>query len=71
MPPAHRTTVLCSLWVITVTIPGIITGLGGPEMGEISESEYSNLFVLVGGPKIRVVRSHYGAPDHNSQPDCN
>jgi phosphohistidine phosphatase SixA len=55
----------------TVTIPGMITGLGGPEMGEISESEYSNLFVLVGGPKIRVVRSHYGAPDHNSQPDCN
>jgi hypothetical protein len=40
-------------------------------MGEIPESEYSNLFVLVGGPKIRVVRSHYGAPDHNSQPDCN
>ena len=54
----------------TNTIPDIIARLGGPKTGEIQESEYSNLFVLVGDPETRLVRSYYGAAD-SPQPECN
>jgi hypothetical protein len=54
----------------TITIPDIIARLGGPKTGEISESEYSNLFVLVGGAETRLVRSYFGAAD-SPQPGCN
>jgi broad specificity phosphatase PhoE len=55
----------------TITIPDIIDRLGGPKPGKILESEYSNLFVLVGeDPGTRLVRSHYGAAD-SPQPACN
>jgi broad specificity phosphatase PhoE len=54
----------------TITIPDIIDRLGGPKPGEIPESEYSNLFLLVGDSGTRLVRSHYGAAD-SPQPACN
>jgi len=54
----------------TVTVPDIIARLGGPEIAAISESEYSNLFVLVGDAEPRLVRSYYGAA-HSPQPGCN
>ena len=48
----------------TITIPDIVARLGGPKIGEISDAEYSNLFVLVGDSEKRLVRSRYGAADH-------
>ena len=54
----------------TITIPDIIARLGGPKTGEISESGYSNLFVLLGVSEMRLVRSVYGAAD-SPQPGCN
>jgi broad specificity phosphatase PhoE len=55
----------------TITIPDIIARLGGPNIGKISESEYSNLFVLVGDSEKRLVRSRFGAADDNPQLGCN
>jgi broad specificity phosphatase PhoE len=55
----------------TTTIPAIIARLGGPKIGEILESEYSNLFVLVGDSEPRLVRSLYGAAVGKAQPGCN
>lgn len=47
------------------TIPAIIGALGGPHLGDLDESEYSNLFILQipKEGKPRLIRSHYGAPD--------
>ena len=47
------------------TVPGIIRALGGPELGDLDESEYDSLFMLIlpedGEP--RFVHTRYGAPD--------
>jgi len=52
------------------TVPAIITALGGPEMQELCETEYSNLFTLtlVPGQPARLVHGLYGAPDEPA--DC-
>ena len=54
------------------TVPAIIAALGGPEMQELCDSEYSNLFtlVLVPGQPTRLVHGHYGAPDPAASDDC-
>jgi len=47
------------------TVPAIITALGGPEMQELCDTEYANLFTLtlVPGQPARLVHALYGAPD--------
>ena len=55
----------------TITIPDIVARLGGPKIGGISDSEYSNLFILVGDSEKRLVRSRYGTIEQDSQLGCN
>lgn len=46
------------------TIPAIIAALGGPQLPDISETVYSNLFILFRAEgEARLIRSRYGAPD--------
>jgi len=47
------------------TIPKIIAALGGPELGDICDDAYSNLFTLVIPPTgtPRLAHTHYGAAD--------
>ena len=52
------------------TVPGIIAALGGPQMQELCDTEYSSLFTLtlVPGQPARLVHGFYGAPDEPA--DC-
>lgn len=52
------------------TVPGIIAALGGPQMQELCDAEYSSLFTLtlVPGQPARLVHGFYGAPDEPA--DC-
>jgi phosphohistidine phosphatase SixA len=54
------------------TIPAIIAALGGPELPDLCEAEYSTLFVLTlpaaGAP--RLIRGAYGAPDPPGADGC-
>lgn len=54
------------------TIPAIIRALGGPEMPELCETDYDNLFVLMlrGSGRPRLIRAKYGAPDQPDAPSC-
>lgn len=54
------------------TIPAIIHALGGPEMPELCETDYDNLFVLEmdGERPPRLIRARYGAPDGPDAPGC-
>ena len=56
----------------TTTVPKIIAALGGPRMGPICSSAYSNLFTLVlpatGTP--RLAHAHYGAADPPGGHEC-
>ncbi|MBI3776284.1 MAG: histidine phosphatase family protein [Gammaproteobacteria bacterium] len=53
------------------TIPAVIAALGGPQVANICEPVYGNLFVLVPGTgETRLVRSHYGAGDPEPGQDC-
>ena len=49
----------------TNTIPPIIAALGGPQLPDICDGEYSRLFTLVLPPagSPRLIQSNYGAPD--------
>ena len=49
----------------TNTIPPIIAALGGPQLPDICDAEYSRLFTLVLPPagSPRLIQSTYGAPD--------
>lgn len=54
-------------------IPATIRALGGPELLEICESQYGNLFVLVlrgGAAPPELVHARYGAPDPVPGPEC-
>lgn len=53
------------------TIPAIIAALGGPEMPDICESLFANLYVLTltEGEAV-LVNSQYGAADAKAGPDC-
>jgi broad specificity phosphatase PhoE len=54
------------------TVPKIIAALGGPQMPELCETQFANLFVLepVAGGGARLVRSLYGAADPPPAPGC-
>jgi broad specificity phosphatase PhoE len=53
------------------SIPLIIAALGGPQMPEICETLFANLFVLVpGATDARLIRTYYGAADAPPQADC-
>ncbi len=55
------------------TISAIIKALGGPEMRDLCDSEFNNLFVLkpgVGGKPAELIRVQYGAPDPPRAPGC-
>ena len=55
------------------TIPAIIKALGGPEMPDLCDSEYNNVFVLkpgVDGKPAELIRAQYGAPDPPRAADC-
>jgi phosphohistidine phosphatase SixA len=46
------------------TVGPIITELGGPRLGNICDSEYSNLFILqMTTPTPKLIRANYGKPD--------
>ncbi|HEX8903591.1 MAG TPA: phosphoglycerate mutase family protein [Longimicrobiaceae bacterium] len=54
------------------TVTKIIAALGGPTLGDICDSAYSNIFTLVvprsGTP--RLTHAHYGAADPPGDHDC-
>ena len=55
------------------TIPSIIAALGGPKFGDICDTQYSNLFVLIvrpGDKKADLVVSSYGAPSPDAATTC-
>ena len=55
------------------TIPLIIAALGGPKFGDICDTQYSNLFVLIvrpGDKKADLVVSSYGAPSPDAATTC-
>jgi hypothetical protein len=46
------------------TVGPIITELGGPRLGNICDSEYSNMFILqMTAPAPKLIRANYGKPD--------
>lgn len=46
------------------TVTAIIGALGGPKMGDICDSQYSNLYVMqMAGPAPKLVRASYGKAD--------
>lgn len=48
----------------TDTLPSIVRALGGPAIGEVTDGEFGNLFVMTRGAEgWRLVRGRYGAPD--------
>jgi phosphohistidine phosphatase SixA len=52
------------------TVGPIITELGGPRIGNICDSQYSNLFILqMTSPKPKLIRANYGKPDP-ADPTC-
>jgi broad specificity phosphatase PhoE len=53
------------------TIPAIIAALGGPQLPDICDSQYSDLFVLVvREKKVDLVKSTYGAPSADPSTSC-
>jgi phosphohistidine phosphatase SixA len=56
----------------STTVPQIIADLGGPALGEICESAYSNVFTLVvprtGAPRLAHV--HFGSADPPGGHEC-
>jgi phosphohistidine phosphatase SixA len=46
------------------TVGAIITALGGPRMGDICDSQYSNMYVLeMTGPRPKLIRANFGKAD--------
>jgi broad specificity phosphatase PhoE len=52
------------------TIGYIVTALGGPEIGDLSEAEYDTMYILTlsDAEKPRLVIARYGAPDGHDGP---
>jgi phosphohistidine phosphatase SixA len=52
------------------TVGPIITALGGPKMGDICDSQYSNLYVLqMSAPTPKLIRANFGKADP-TDPAC-
>ena len=52
------------------TVGPIITALGGPKMGDICDSQYSNLYILqMNAPAPKLIRANYGKADP-ADPAC-
>ena len=56
----------------TSTVPAVVHALGGPELPELCETEYANLFVVVlrDGAAPRFERRTYGTPDPEGADLC-
>jgi phosphohistidine phosphatase SixA len=56
----------------SLTIPGIIEALGGPQLSNICENQYSDLFIMFLPPSgpAQLVRQHYGRGDPPLPRDC-
>ena len=53
------------------TVAAIIAALGGPNMPDLCDTEYSKLFTLIlDGPSARLVRGSYGAPSPDPAGGC-
>ena len=54
------------------TVPAIINALGGPDMAELCESDYDNLFILQfdSGTSPRLIRARFGEPDGAPPAGC-
>jgi broad specificity phosphatase PhoE len=52
------------------TVPLVIAALGGPTLPPICEQVFDRLFVLVLGPKIRLIQTRYGPPSLVVGPSC-
>lgn len=56
-----------------LTIPRIIAALGGPPVATVCDVEFSNLYILLparNARQLRLIRSHFGAPDPPHAADC-
>lgn len=56
-----------------LTIPRIIGALGGPAVPTVCDVEFSNLYILIPATtsrELRLIRSHFGAPDPPHAADC-
>ncbi|HVF41047.1 MAG TPA: histidine phosphatase family protein [Gemmatimonadaceae bacterium] len=54
------------------TVGPIIAALGGPTLGDLCDSEHSNLFILTIAPggMVRMLRERYGPPDPPGDGKC-
>ena len=54
------------------TVGPIIAALGGPTLGDLCDSEHSNLFILTIAPAgtVRILRERYGPPDPPGDGKC-
>ena len=55
-----------------LTMPVIIAALGGPSVQTVCDVEFSNLYILLPADSshLRLIRSHYGAPDPPHEAGC-
>jgi broad specificity phosphatase PhoE len=55
-----------------LTIPLVITALGGPAVATMCDVEFSNMYVLLpsDSARLQLIRSHYGNPDPARRADC-
>jgi broad specificity phosphatase PhoE len=55
-----------------LTIPLVIAELGGPSLATMCDVEFSNMYILLPGnsSRLRLIRSHFGAPDPPHAPNC-
>src|SRR3954467_5606425 len=56
-----------------LTIPRIIGALGGPAVPTVCDVEFSNLYILIPATtsrELRLIQSHFGAPDPPHTADC-
>ncbi len=54
-----------------ITIPALISGLGGPKLPQICAFRFGDLFVLIPDASgVHLVQSHYGASDPEPSGDC-
>ena len=56
-----------------LTIPRIISALGGPEVPTVCDVEFSKLYILIPATtsrELRLIRSHFGAADPPHAADC-
>lgn len=55
-----------------LTMPMVISALGGPTVATMCDFEYSNMYILLadGSARLKLLRGHYGTPDPPRTDDC-